>query len=100
MWASYYVQQLGDTEVNRLARWLTKPMSSAFSGIEAPGVARCALADAVNERTGRTIVPETLSCIECDKDAQQELLLHPGGGCVFGNLTIFGALSAACGQEA
>ena len=40
----------------------------------------------MNERTGRTSVPETLSCIECDKDAQKEPLLHPGGGCVFGNL--------------
>ena len=89
MWASHFVQQLSDTEVNRLARWLDKPMSSAFSGVEAPGVARCALAQAVNERTGRTIVPETLSCIECDKDAQQELLLHPSGGCVLGNLNDF-----------
>ena len=88
MWASYYVQQLSDTEVNRLARWFDKPTSSAFSGIEAPGVAGCALAEAVNERTGRTIVPETLSCIECNKDAQQELFLHPGG-CVFCNLNDF-----------
>ena len=99
MWASYYVQQLSGTEVNRLARWLDKPMSSALSGIEAPGLARCALAEAVNDRTGRTIVPETLPCIECDKDAQQELLLHPGGGCVWQPQRCLGAVSAASGQE-
>ena len=83
------MKQLTDDEVERLACWLEKPMSSAFSGIEAPGVARCALAEAVNARTCRKIDPRTLSVIEIDKECQQELLIHPAGGCVFGNLNDF-----------
>lgn len=88
-WPQYYVQQLNDDEVERLARWLEKPMSSAFSGVEAPGVARAGLAVAVSGRLGRRVVAQTLSSCECDKDAQQELLLHPAGGCVHDNLNAF-----------
>ena len=57
--------------IEDLIYWLRQPMSSAFSGIEAPGVARACLAEAVFAKTGCRVVPVTLSAIEIDKEAQQ-----------------------------
>ena len=88
-WHHYFVSWLDDQEVEQLAYWLDQPMSSAFSGIEAPRVARACLAEALMARSGRRVYPRTLSVIECDKDAQQELLVHSAVGCVFGNLNDF-----------
>ena len=87
-WHHFFVAQLSDEEVEDLIWWLEQPMSTAFSGIEAPGVARNCQAIAVTARTGRQIRPVTLSTIEIDKEAQQELLIQQNG-CVFEDLNDF-----------